>query len=52
MTADWRHIMMKRLTVTGSTMRASPAARKAAIARALREKRLAAVRATAACEPS
>ena len=37
-TADWRHIMMKRLTVTGSTMRASPAARKAGIARALREK--------------
>ncbi len=36
-TADWRHIMMKRLTVTGSTMRASPAARKAGIARALRE---------------
>jgi NADPH:quinone reductase len=37
-TADWRFIMMKRLTVTGSTMRASPAARKAAIARALRER--------------
>ena len=30
--------MMKRLTVTGSTMRASPAARKNAIARALRER--------------
>ena len=25
-TVDWRHIMMKRLTVTGSTLRASPAA--------------------------
>ena len=37
-TADWRFIMMKRLTVTGSTMRASPAGRKAAIARALRER--------------
>jgi len=37
-TADWRFIMMKRLTVTGSTMRASPAARKVAIARALRER--------------
>ena len=37
-TVDWRHIMMKRLTVTGSTMRASPAPRKAAIARALRER--------------
>ena len=37
-TVDWRHIMMKRLTVTGSTMRASPSARKAEIARALREK--------------
>ena len=36
--ADWRPIMMKRLTVTGSTLRASPAARKAEIARALREK--------------
>ena len=29
--------MMKRLTVTGSTLRASPTERKAAIARALRE---------------
>jgi putative PIG3 family NAD(P)H quinone oxidoreductase len=37
-TADWRFIMMKRLTVTGSTMRASPSARKAEIARALRER--------------
>jgi NADPH2:quinone reductase len=37
-TVDWRHIMMKRLTVTGSTLRASPAARKAALARSLREK--------------
>jgi putative PIG3 family NAD(P)H quinone oxidoreductase len=36
--ADWRPIMMKRLTVTGSTLRASPAARKADIARALRDR--------------
>ena len=35
---DWRFIMLKRLTVTGSTMRASPAARKAGIARSLRER--------------
>jgi putative PIG3 family NAD(P)H quinone oxidoreductase len=35
---DWRHIMLKRLTVTGSTMRASPHERKAGIARALRER--------------
>jgi putative PIG3 family NAD(P)H quinone oxidoreductase len=35
---DWRPIMMKRLTVTGSTLRASPQARKAALARALEEK--------------
>ncbi|MDQ6620152.1 MAG: NAD(P)H-quinone oxidoreductase [Pseudomonadota bacterium] len=34
---DWRFIMMKRLTVTGSTLRASPAARKVGIANALRE---------------
>jgi len=37
-TADWRFIMMKRLTVTGSTMRASPSSRKAEIARTLRER--------------
>ncbi len=35
-TTDWRHVMMKRLTITGSTLRASPAARKAEIARSLR----------------
>jgi len=35
---DMRLIMMKRLTVTGSTLRASPSARKVALARALREK--------------
>ena len=35
---DWMPIMMKRLTVTGSTMRASPTARKAEIANSLREK--------------
>jgi len=35
---DWRHIMLKRLTVTGSTLRASPDARKAEIARSLRTK--------------
>jgi len=34
---DWRHIMQKRLTITGTTLRASPPARKAALARALRE---------------
>jgi len=37
-TVDWRHIMMRRLTVTGSTLRASPSARKAQIARSLRDK--------------
>jgi NADPH2:quinone reductase len=35
---DWRFIMLKRLTVTGSTMRASPHERKAAIAQSLRER--------------
>jgi len=35
--ADWRFIMMKRLTVTGSTLRASPKQRKVAIASALRD---------------
>jgi NADPH2:quinone reductase len=34
---DMRLIMMKRLVVTGSTLRASPAARKVALAQALRE---------------
>jgi putative PIG3 family NAD(P)H quinone oxidoreductase len=34
---DWRHIMMRRLTVTGSTLRASPTERKFALAKALRE---------------
>ena len=34
---DWRHIMMRRLTVTGSTLRASPTERKVALAQALRE---------------
>ncbi|MEO8302519.1 MAG: NAD(P)H-quinone oxidoreductase [Betaproteobacteria bacterium] len=33
---EWRSIMMKRLTVTGSTMRASPLKRKAEIAKSLR----------------
>ena len=37
-TVDWRHIMMKRLTVTGSTLRASPFKRKAEIALSLRTK--------------
>ena len=37
-TTEWRNVMMKRLTVTGSTLRASPAARKAEIAKSLREK--------------
>ena len=35
---DWRPIMMKRLTVTGSTLRASPLERKAEIASSLRER--------------
>ena len=35
---DLRQVMMKRLTVTGSTLRASPKARKVALARALRER--------------
>jgi putative PIG3 family NAD(P)H quinone oxidoreductase len=35
---DFRHIMMRRLTVTGSTLRASPTERKAAIANSLRAK--------------
>jgi NADPH2:quinone reductase len=34
---DWRFIMLKRLTVTGSTLRASPPERKAALARELRQ---------------
>ena len=34
---DWRHIMVKRLTVTGSTLRASPFERKAMLARELRK---------------
>jgi len=34
---DLRHVLMKRLTVTGSTLRASPAARKVALANSLRE---------------
>lgn len=33
---EWRHVMMKRLTITGSTLRASPVTRKAEIARSLR----------------
>jgi NADPH:quinone reductase-like Zn-dependent oxidoreductase len=37
-TTDWRHIMMKRLTVTGSTLRASPSKRKTEIAQSLRAK--------------
>ncbi|MFO1302600.1 MAG: NAD(P)H-quinone oxidoreductase [Burkholderiales bacterium] len=35
---DMRLIMMKRLTVTGSTLRASPEARKVALAHSLRER--------------
>ena len=35
---DWRHLMVKRLTVTGSTLRASPDKRKAEIAQSLRAK--------------
>ncbi len=33
---DWRHIMLKRLTVTGSTLRASPLDRKIELAQKLR----------------
>ncbi|MEP7183359.1 MAG: NAD(P)H-quinone oxidoreductase [Betaproteobacteria bacterium] len=33
---DWRHVMLKRLTVTGSTLRASPVERKIEIAQSLR----------------
>jgi putative PIG3 family NAD(P)H quinone oxidoreductase len=36
--ADWRFIMLKRLTVTGSTLRASPLERKVGIARSLGER--------------
>jgi len=35
---DFRHVMLKRLTITGSTLRASPFERKVALARSLREK--------------
>jgi putative PIG3 family NAD(P)H quinone oxidoreductase len=35
---DFRSMMVKRLTLTGSTLRASPSARKAELARELREK--------------
>ena len=35
---DLRHVLMKRLTITGSTLRASPLARKVELANALREK--------------
>jgi NADPH2:quinone reductase len=35
---DWRHIMVRRLTITGSTLRASPLSRKAEIARSLRDR--------------
>ena len=37
-TLDFRHVMLRRLTITGSTLRASPTQRKAEIARALRKK--------------
>ena len=37
-TIDFRHVMLRRLTITGSTLRASPVQRKAEIARSLREK--------------
>jgi len=37
-TVDFRHVMLRRLTITGSTLRASPVQRKAEIARSLREK--------------
>src|SRR5215468_9973172 len=37
-TIDFRHLMLRRLTITGSTLRASTTQRKAEIARALRDK--------------
>jgi putative PIG3 family NAD(P)H quinone oxidoreductase len=37
-TVEWGLLMVKRLTITGSTLRASPLARKAQIAASLREK--------------
>jgi len=37
-TIDFRHVMLRRLTITGSTLRASTTERKAQIARSLREK--------------
>ena len=37
-TLDFRHVMLRRLTITGSTLRASPNQRKGEIARSLREK--------------
>jgi putative PIG3 family NAD(P)H quinone oxidoreductase len=37
-TLDFRHVMLRRLTITGSTLRASTTQRKAEIARSLREK--------------
>ena len=35
---DFRHLMMRRLTITGSTLRASTFERKAALAKALEAK--------------
>ena len=35
---DFRHVMVRRLTITGSTLRASPFARKAELARSLEAK--------------
>jgi len=37
-TLDFRHVMLRRLTITGSTLRASTTERKAEIARSLRDK--------------
>ena len=37
-TLDFRHVMLRRLTISGSTLRASPTQRKAEIARSLRER--------------
>ena len=46
---DWRHIMMRRLTVTGSTLRASPLARKVGDRAGAARERLAAARARRSC---
>ncbi len=50
-TVDFRRIMLKRLTHTGSTLRARSVADKGAIARAVEKQRAAAARGRARCKP-